>query len=174
VLPPLRNPSFWPPLVVALFHRPFARYFALALDHIRALLADGTLGACPQGIAFPADIGCGIGGGDWRRYSSLLEGFARSVLVPVYVVNLKAATVENAGRGEGRAGAGGLAQWAAGGAPRDDNHNIGLIRWKLYASSKEALEALPAVHPVRFLFAGLRFCAPRAAGKVACPCPPFD
>jgi hypothetical protein len=63
------------------------RLFQRSLNAIAAKLTAGELGSCEHGIAFPWRVGCGIGGGDWRRYSVMLHAFASRVAVPVYIVN---------------------------------------------------------------------------------------
>ena len=47
-------------------------------------------GDCSRGIAFPERIGCSIAGGNWARYSALLDTFAHTLPVPVHIVSLAA------------------------------------------------------------------------------------
>jgi O-acetyl-ADP-ribose deacetylase (regulator of RNase III) len=64
------------------------RYFAQCLAKIKTLVATGALGACPGGIAFPWNIGCGLAGGEWARYEDMLAGFAATAKVVVLLVKL--------------------------------------------------------------------------------------
>jgi hypothetical protein len=62
-------------------------YFQQSLNDVARKLASGELGPCTHGIAFPWQIGCGIGGGNWKRYSVMLHTFATLVPVPVIIVS---------------------------------------------------------------------------------------
>jgi hypothetical protein len=50
-------------------------WFALAL---RALAAEPAISTRKSSVAFPCEIGCGLAGGDWAVYRSLIETFART------------------------------------------------------------------------------------------------
>ena len=49
-------------------------WFAQALDE---LARQPAIAQRHQSIAFPAEIGCGLAGGDWAAYHAMLERFAR-------------------------------------------------------------------------------------------------
>jgi radical SAM superfamily enzyme YgiQ (UPF0313 family) len=54
-----------------------------ALDYIKTQEPD------LKSIAFPEGIGCGIGGGDWRTYKTMIHKFARDMPgCTVYIVSL--------------------------------------------------------------------------------------
>lgn len=56
--------------------------FAKALTDIR------TKAPNLESIAFPENIGCGIGGGDWRRYEEMILDFASAMpRCTVYIVH---------------------------------------------------------------------------------------
>jgi O-acetyl-ADP-ribose deacetylase (regulator of RNase III) len=56
--------------------------FAKALTDIR------TKAPSLESIAFPENIGCGIGGGDWRRYEEMILDFASAMpRCTVYIVH---------------------------------------------------------------------------------------
>ena len=48
----------------------------------------GELGDCRNGVAFPWNIGCGLAGGDWHRYSDVLAGFANTVPFRTLVIKI--------------------------------------------------------------------------------------
>ena len=74
-------------------------WFERGLQHIGALAG----GARPRSLAFPEQIGCGLGGGDWPRYEAMIEAFAaRHSDVAVAIVRLA-----DGGAGAGRGGRGG-------------------------------------------------------------------
>lgn len=55
------------------------RYFQEGLEHITELR--------PRSVAFPYKIGCGLAGGDWKKYKQALEDWAKrnpSIHVVVY------------------------------------------------------------------------------------------
>jgi hypothetical protein len=54
------------------------RYFGSALEQMAALLAVKKELLAPQKIRlhFPYGIGCGLAGGDWRKYEAALKEFA--------------------------------------------------------------------------------------------------
>jgi hypothetical protein len=58
-------------------------YFKNGLDDIKRQVPD------LKSIAFPKKIGCGIGGGDWRTYKTMIHEFARDMPgCTVYIVSL--------------------------------------------------------------------------------------
>lgn len=60
-------------------------YFQSALDELASLVRDSD-GAIKT-VAFPYGIGCGLAGGDWKVYSTMIEAFARampSIAVSIY------------------------------------------------------------------------------------------
>jgi hypothetical protein len=58
-------------------------YFKSGLDDIKRQVPD------LKSIAFPEKIGCGIGGGDWRTYQTMIHEFARDMPgCTVYIVSL--------------------------------------------------------------------------------------
>jgi len=82
------------------------QWFASCLEAIGQLPA----GTKPARIAFPALIGCGLAGGDWRRYRGMLEEFARSNPDMHVTIALRAGDAPGGkgggGRGGGRGGSG--------------------------------------------------------------------
>lgn len=61
-------------------------WFRACLAELERLLAEGQLGPCEKGIAFPWRIGCVLGGGSWPAYRAELEAFAARVGVAVFLV----------------------------------------------------------------------------------------
>jgi hypothetical protein len=59
------------------------KYFKSGLGDIKRQVPD------LKSIAFPKKIGCGIGGGDWRTYKTMIHEFARDMPgCTVYIVSL--------------------------------------------------------------------------------------
>lgn len=52
-------------------------YFQSALDELASLVRDSD-GAIKT-VAFPYGIGCGLAGGDWKVYATMIEAFARAM-----------------------------------------------------------------------------------------------
>ena len=52
----------------------------------------------PSSIAFPENIGCGRGGGDWETYRTMIERFARkNIHIRVAIVQCNAEQEEDEG-----------------------------------------------------------------------------
>lgn len=66
------------------------QYFADALAAVERKVADRSLRVGAAGMAFPYQIGCGLGGGHWPSYLQVLKDFAARVPFPVFVVSLSA------------------------------------------------------------------------------------
>jgi hypothetical protein len=64
-----------------------AKWFQTALDKLAAL----TIQRQWKTIAFPENIGCGLAGGDWTVYRSMIVQFAQKVYpaTVVFIVSLK-------------------------------------------------------------------------------------
>jgi len=53
------------------------KYFISCLREIKKLN--------PKSLAFPAKIGCGLGGGNWEWYSSALQKFEEATKIPITI-----------------------------------------------------------------------------------------
>ena len=68
----------------------------------QCLAAIGALDPPLPSLAFPHEIGCGLAGGDWRRYEAMILEFAQEH--PTTKVTIARWTGGGAGRGVGRGG----------------------------------------------------------------------
>ena len=66
-------------------------YFIQALSYMKEMIynwKDNPEFPPLESIAFPYKIGCGLGGGDWSVYSTLLQRFAHDISIPVNIYKL--------------------------------------------------------------------------------------